>query len=139
MSGDLRLRPVFVVIISILIFSCNQFTYTPRSKNKVRQAKPSLNLLQSIVDYRIDQYGWPVSKEDFVNKGKKYHDAFNNFNYKYITFKIVDSNTMTFYFSGHIYDTELNDKTGLTELNAYAGHVKFFKVKDKFGWRVKMY
>ena len=139
MLRDLRIRPVFVVIISILFFSCGDFIYTPRSRNKVRQANPSLNLLQSIVDYRLDQYGWPVSKEDFMNKGKKYHDAFNNFNYKYITFKIIDSNTMTFYFSGHIYDTELYDKTGISELNPYAGRVKFFRVNDRLVWRVKMY
>ena len=138
MFRDLLLRPVFVALISIAIFSCNQFTYTPKSKAKVRREKPSLTLLTSIVDYRLDQHGWPVSKEDFMNKGKKYHDAFDNFRYTHTQFKIIDTNTMIFYFSGHIVDQDMYDRARLIEMNDYSGHVKFFRHNDKFVWKVKM-
>jgi hypothetical protein len=104
----------------------------------VRREQPSILLLSRMIDYRIEQYGWPVSREDFVTKGKQYQEAFADFKYTFAEFKIVDTNTMFFYFSGHIEDQKRYDNSRKSDLNALGGHVKFFRVKDKFAWKIRM-
>lgn len=91
-----------------------------------------------MVEFRIEQGGWPYSMSDFISKGKKYYEVFDYFPYLNNDFKIKDSNHMTFYFSQHIADMEAYKRTGKSELNAYGGHVKFYKENDKFIWRIKM-
>ena len=91
-----------------------------------------------MVDFRMEQMGWPNSVTDFISKNKKYYEVFENFPYLNTEFKITDSNRMTFYFSQHIADMEKYKRTGKADLNAYGGHVKFYKENDKFIWRIKM-
>lgn len=91
--------------ISVLV-SCNHVTYIPRSKTSIRREEPSILLLESIVDFRVAQNSWPVSGTDFTSKGIKYYKAFENFPYTDVQFKTIDSNTMVFYFSGHIKDVD---------------------------------
>jgi hypothetical protein len=141
------------------ISACQYFTYTPRSKSNIRQQKPSIFICERIVDFRMEYQCWPSSKEDLFARGKKYVDAFQGFPYNSTSFKIKDSNTMIFYFSDHKIDREnynrpqyidlrtYNDgrddynkynNNQRTDLNAYRGYIKFFKVKDKFAWKIKM-
>lgn len=132
-----RLIPGSILLI-ILLASCNHLTYTPRSKKNIQREKPSVILLNAILDYRVEQYDWPVSREEFVNKGKKYRDAFEGFPYSYTRFKNIDSNTMVFYFSGHIKDQHAYNETQKVDLNNYSGRVRFYKDKGRFTWKLKM-
>jgi hypothetical protein len=125
-------------LIIILLVSCNYVTYTPRSKKNIQREKPSVVLLNAIIDYRVEQYDWPVSREEFINKGKKFRDAFEGFPYSYTRFKMIDSNTMVFYFSGHIKDERNYQETQKADLNSYSGSVRFYKDKDRFAWKLKM-
>jgi hypothetical protein len=132
------MRFIATGLLIFFISSCNYVTYTPRSKSNIRREKPSIFLCERIVDFRVEQGYWPVSKEDFITKGKKYYDAFQGFRYNYTHFKIIDSNTMRFYFTDHIADLENHNQTQKTDLNKYGGYVKFFKVNDKFAYKIKM-
>lgn len=143
----------------VLLGSCQYFTYTFHSKREVRRQKPSILIPQCIVDFRNEYQCWPSSKEDMMAKGKKYTDAFVGFAYATTWFKIKDDNTMVFYFSDHRIDvdkynaprrydintypdsrgTDYNNSIApKTDLNAYHGYIKFFKVKDRFTWKIKM-
>ncbi len=129
----------FTISIYILVFtSCNYFTYIPRSKTAVRRAAPSILLLEKIVDFRVEQHSWPVSREDFISKGIKYYEAFKRFNYTETWFKVIDSNTMVFYFTGHVTDIDDYNTYRKINLNSYNGRAKFFRQKDKFIWKLKM-
>ena len=118
--------------------ACNYVTYTPRSKGNIRKETPSIILLERIVDFRTVHNSWPVSREDFISKGVKYYEVMHNFPYAATTFKVIDSNTMTFSFSNHIKDQENYNTTGKVDLNAYSGSVKFFKQDGRFVWKLKM-
>ena len=140
MKTPVRKRYSFVGIclLLLLLTACNYFTYTPRSKANIMHERPSFELLSRIVQYRELRNNWPTSREDFTGLGQPFADAFKNFPYVYTRFKIIDSNTMIFYFSEHIKDLQTISETGQSELNKYHGRVRFFKVKDRFTWRLKM-
>jgi hypothetical protein len=122
----------------LILASCNSFTYTPHSKKKAQREKPSVVLLNSIIEFREEQNAWPFSKEEFMSKGKKYRDAFAGFPYTRTVFKVIDNNTMVFSFYDHVKDVQQYNQTGKSDLNGYQGEVKFFKDNEKFIWKLKM-
>ncbi len=79
-----------------------------------------------IVDFRIEQIGWPTSKTDFISKGIKYYEVFEDFPYQNTDVKIIDSNTMDFTYNQHIKDVGKFKKTEKVDLNSYGGSVKFY-------------
>jgi hypothetical protein len=122
----------------LLLAACNNFRFTPRSRTNKLEHRPSIFIYSGIVDFREEFGCWPSSKEDMLSKGKKYADAFNGFKYNYTQFRIIDSNTMVFYFYGHIKDELTRQETGESELNSYHGRVRFYKHDGKFIWKLKM-
>ena len=132
------IRALTIATIVLIFTSCNYITYIPRSKASVRRAAPSMLLLEKIADFRVEQHSWPVSTEDFISKGTKYYNAYKDFNYTETWFKIIDSNTMVFYFTGHIVDIEDYNASQKINLNSYNGRAKFFKQNDKFIWKLTM-
>jgi hypothetical protein len=128
-----------VAIVSFLLFSaCQYVTYTPRAKSQKRREKPSLFICERIVEFRVSQGRWPVSREDFITKGQQFYDVLKGFRYTYLEFKTKDSNTMTAYFSGHVQDMANAEQTQKIDLGDYGGKIRFFKVKDKFAYKIKM-
>lgn len=132
------LRTMPVVLLAILLSACNYITFTPHSTKKKQKEKPSVILLNSIIEFRQEQNSWPFSKEEFMNKGKKYRDAFVGFPYLRTEFKVVDDNTMVFSFYDYMKDAQQFKETGKVDINGYQGQVKFYKEKDKFVWKLKM-
>jgi hypothetical protein len=136
----MRLGYLFLYVLLILVCfeQCNYISYTPKSKRNRSLARPSALIFDRMVDFRIEQGGWPISRQDFIGKGIKYYEVFNNFPYQTKEFKIKDSNTMTFYFSEYIQDVERYKKTQKLDLNSYNGHVNFYKENGKFLWTIAM-
>ncbi len=128
----------FLSFCIVILFSCNNLTFTPRSKNNINREKPSILLFERIVDFRIEQMGWPTSRQDFIGKGIKYYEVFQDFKYATTTFKIIDSNKMIFSFSDHIQDIKNYKETEKVDLHSYGGKVTFYKENDKFLWKLKM-
>jgi hypothetical protein len=129
---------VAIVTLAMQVSACQYFTYTPRHRSQKQREKPSIFICERIVDFRREEGRWPASKEELMAKGKKYYDAFKGFRYYYTQFKTKDSNTMVFYFGEHMADEAWAAQTNKTDLNAYRGKVRFFKVKDKFAYKIKM-
>jgi hypothetical protein len=134
----MRPKIIFPLLFIILFAACNYVTYTPRSKKNIQREKPSVVLLNSIIDYRLEQNIWPFSKEDFISKGRKYKEAFEGFPYLLIKFKIIDNDKMIFYFNEHKKDVQKYKETNMVDLHSYSGYVKFYKENDKFIWKLKM-
>ncbi|HET9430355.1 MAG TPA: hypothetical protein VFO70_04220, partial [Chitinophagaceae bacterium] len=118
--------------------ACNTMTYTPRSRKNIQREKPSVVLLDRIIEYRIEQNAWPFSREEFISRGIKFKEAFAGFPYLQTKFKVIDQETMIFTFWEHIRDVENYKQTNKIDLNSYAGEVRFFKENDKFIWKLKM-
>jgi hypothetical protein len=135
MNKLVRTTPALLLLI---LSACSSITYTPHSPKKMQKEKPSVVLLNAIIEYREEQNAWPFSKEEFVSKGKKYKDAFVGFPYSRTAFKVIDNNTMVFSFYDHVQDVQNYQQTNKTDFNSYWGEVKFFKEKDKFIWKLKM-
>jgi cbb3-type cytochrome oxidase subunit 3 len=134
----MRALPSIAVIITIAFASCNYFTYTPHSKKQIQQEKPSVFLLNAILDYRAERGVWPESKQAFTGMNKKYADAFNDFRYTYTYFKVMDTDRMIFFFSNHVDDVARYDQTDKVDLNSFGGSVKFYSKGGKFLWKLKM-
>ena len=132
------MRKAFAFILLISFYSCNYVTYSPKNKKKQLREKPSVIIFDRIIDFRLEQKGWPVSKTDLMSKGTKYYYIFEDFPYQTTVFKIIDSNKMIFYFSNHINTNTTFQKPNKIDLNAYGGHVKFYKENNKFIWELKM-
>jgi hypothetical protein len=113
--------------------------YTPHSKEQQQRAKPSIFLIESIIEFREAYNTWPISKQEFTAKKTKYKEAFIDFYYLNTQFKIKDNDNMTFYFSAYIKDEQRYEKTQRIDLNSYGGEVKFYKENDKFIWKIRMY
>ena len=135
----LLIKTPVVVFVAFAVWSCNHVTYTPRSKKKVQQAKPSVVLLDRIIEFREENNAWPYSKEEFVNKGRKYKEAFDGFPYLTTKFKVIDNNTMTFSFAEHQKDVRKYKETQQVDLNSFGGQVRYYKEGEKFMWKLKMY
>lgn len=131
-------RGYIFICLLIVLSSCKYFTYVPKGKRHTQMEKPSIVLLNAIIDYRLEHEGWPYTKEEFMSKGPKYRHAFDGFPYGYVYFKVIDNDKMTFYFSDHIKDRKAYEQTGKIDLNSYGGNVRFYKEKDKFIWKLKM-
>jgi len=136
------MKPFVKIVVVFLLVTyasgCNYFTFTPRSKKKVQKEKPSIVLLDRIIEFREEYNAWPFSIEEFINKAKKYKDAFEGLPYLTTKFKVIDNNTMTFSFYDHIKDVQNYKETEKIDLNSYYGEVRFYKENDKFMWKIKM-
>ncbi len=126
-------------LICICIMSnCNYISYTPHSKTRRLIERPSPIICDRIVDFRLEAGGWPISKQDFMNKGLKYYEAIIDFPYQTTSFKIKDSTEMTFYFYDHIADIKKEAKTKKTDLNGFNGNIHFWKEGGRFLWEINM-
>lgn len=139
MSNFLRLYLIATLVIFVITSGCSSFTYTPRSKQNRHREMPSILLYEQIINFRMVQGSWPISKEDFISKNIKYYQAFEGFKFQDYSFKITDSNYMVFSFWNHIKDVELQKQNNKQNLSAYRGRVIFFKEGDKFLWKIKMH
>jgi hypothetical protein len=133
------IKTLGIILMVFALSSCNHVTYTPRSKKMVQKAKPSIVLLNRIIEFREENNVWPFSKEEFISGGQKYKAAFAGFPYLTTIFKAIDNNTMTFTFSEHYKDVQKYRKTQRVDLNSYGGQVRFYKEGKIFMWKLKMY
>lgn len=133
-----RFQQLILVVIAVSFFNCKYFSFTPRSKKQQLREHPSVVIFDRIVDFRVADGGWPVSRQDFINKGVKYYEVMKDFHYNYTYPEIKDSNTTSFFFSDHIKDRKAAELTRKTELNTCNGQVNFWKEGERFLWKLKM-
>jgi hypothetical protein len=125
--------------LSLLTFiSCGMTNYSIRSKKKKHMEMPSLVIMDNIVDFRTINGYWPASKEELMFRDKKYYSSFENFKYLSTKFKIVDNENMVFYFWDHVDDEKNYSNTGKVDLNSYQGSVTFYRMDEKFLWKMNM-
>ncbi len=138
----MRLTTLKIAVLSLallILYGCNYISYTPHTKKQQQGAKPSVVLLNYVVEFREKNNAWPNSKAEFAATSAKYKQAINEFPYLNIRFKVIDQDKMTFYFDSHIYDVEKQKTINKLDLNAYGGEVRFYKENGKFLWKTKMY
>lgn len=65
----------------------------------------------------------------------QYYNAFKDFPYQTIEFRIADSLNMTFFFFDHKDDFKTEDEV---DINPYGGHVNFYYENGTFLWKLTM-
>lgn len=131
---------ISLALALLISFSgCGLVTYTPHTRKQQQKAKPSIVLIQRIIEFREEFNAWPLSKEEFIYKSQKYKDAFNDFPYLSVVFRPIDNDRMTFIFTEHKKDVQLARENKQIDLNSFGGEVRFYKEKNQFVWKIKMY
>ena len=97
LPNKLKYTIVFSYLLSLV--ACSLVTYTPRIKKQKQREKPSIVLLNNIIDFRETYDEWPVTLEHFSNHNSKYKESIKGFKYQYTKFKIINNDRMVFYFS----------------------------------------
>jgi hypothetical protein len=133
------LKNLFAIYLLFFLVSCDYVSYTHKSKRNKAQERPPITLFDKMIDFRLEQHSWPVSREDFISKGIKYQKALVDFKYLTLKFEIKDSNTMVFRYFDHIKDLEAERKSKKIELNTYQGTIIFFKENNQFVWKKLKY
>lgn len=144
---SLQAKVVCLLVIAIgglFLFSCSGYRrgpgpldYTADRKNQYQHAKPSIAIMERIVEFREKYNVWPTTKEEFMSKDQRYSAAFEDFPYLSTEFKIIDNNNMTFYFKQNVKNIENYEKNGVKDPLIYRGYVKFYKEGEKFVWKMK--
>jgi hypothetical protein len=134
----MKLLYVAAFTIFLLASACQYTTFTPRAKSQKRREKLSIFICERIVEFREKEGRWPNSRADFISKGQQYFDVLKGFKYNSFEFSIKDSNTMTAYFADHVQDMARYEQTQKVDFGDYGGRIRFYRVKDKFAYKIKM-
>lgn len=142
----MQTKPLGSLVIAVSLFfvlGCDTLyipvTYTPRSRQKKNAHRPSIVLIDMIVEFRERYNSWPYSKEQFTSKDPRYKELFIGFPYQHTRFDVIDQDNMIFYFDQHVKDEEHYKEYQTIDLNAYRGEVKFYKENGRFLWKTRMY
>lgn len=128
-------RPAILAIICL--YSCNQFVYLPKSAKQKYFARPHIQFMMAVVNFR-ELYGlWPPSLTELGSKSKENRKIIDDFQYEFVDFVSRDIDHLTLYFYGYKKKSYYHNDNKI-DLNAFQGKIKFFKSNDKFVWKVKM-
>jgi hypothetical protein len=129
-------RPATLAII-ICFCSCNHFVYLPKSAKQKYFARPHIQFMMAVVNFR-ESYGiWPPSLSEMALKSKENRKIIDDFQYQSVDFLIKDQDHLIVYFYGYKKKSYYQDDSQI-DLNAFQGRIRFFKWNDKFAWKVKM-
>ena len=129
-----------ICLISILFCSvgCNHFVYLPKSAKQKYFARPHIQFMMTVVDFRESTGGWPSTVYEFQNQAPKNQKILHDFQYSNIYFKPQGSEKLKVFFDGYKRELYLSPEEGQIDLNRFYGVIHFYKTKGKFVWKVKM-
>ena len=131
------LYPSYFLALLICFCGCSQFTYRPHSAKQKYFARPHMQFMMAVVDFR-EKYGvWPPSVSEIVIRVPTSKKIIEDFQYETANFVIKDNDHLTVYFSGYKKKSYYADETKI-DLNAFHGRINFFKSQGKFVWKLKM-
>ncbi|HET9279233.1 MAG TPA: hypothetical protein VFN95_13640 [Flavitalea sp.] len=117
--------------------SCSTLTYNPHSAKQKYFARPHVQFMMAVVDFR-EKYGvWPPSLSEMEIKSVENKKIINDFQYRIVDFRIRDNDNLTAYFYDYKKISYYGDPEKI-DLNAFHGRIKFYKSEGKFVWKVKM-
>jgi hypothetical protein len=128
----------FLFLIVAPLLSCNNFTYSLHGAKKKYFARPGILFMDAIVNYRTFNHFWPASMLDFSLSSEANRKLAEQFKYEYTDFKVTDSNHLRIRFNSYKKDADNPETKDKIDLNSLRGEMRFFNVKDGFGWKLKM-
>jgi hypothetical protein len=94
--------------------------------------------MDAIVTYRNQNHFWPASMRDFSFSSDTNHRLAEDFKYNGTFFKIIDSNNLKIQFYDYKKDADNPSAKGKIDFNGLRGEMRFFRVKEGFGWKLKI-
>lgn len=133
-KGVIRL---LVLAMLLMTGGCNQFVYLPKSAKQKYFARPHIQFMMAVVEFREDTGGWPGSQYELEHHRPKNPRIINDFQYRNLHFQQKKDGKLFVFFDEYKKELYL-DVPGKTDLNRFHGLICFFKTGDKFAWKVKM-
>lgn len=133
-SGIWRLVAVAMLA---MIAGCNQFVYLPKSARQKYFARPHVQFMMAVVEFRESTGGWPSSKFELQHHKENNFRIVNDFQYQMLHFQQKKDGRLFVFFDEYKRELYL-DVPGKTDLNRFHGVICFYKIEGKFTWKVKM-
>ena len=128
---------LYVISILVSFYGCGQFTYTPHSAKEKYFARPHVQFMMTVVNFR-EKYGvWPPSIGEMELMFPEAKKIIHDFQYQSLDFLIKDKDNLTINFYNYKKTLYYGDPT-VVDLNAFQGRIRFYKSDNKFVWKVKM-
>ena len=121
----------------LCVSGCSQFVYLPKSAKQKYFARPHIQFMMAVVEFRESTGGWPASQFELENQKAKNWKIIHDFQYRNLHFQQRKGDELFVYFDDYKRELYL-DVPGKTDLNTFHGVICFYKNNEKFVWKVKM-
>lgn len=128
---------IWIVFVFICLCSCSQLTYRPHSAKQKYFARPHVQFMMAIAQFRETYGAWPPSLSELALKSPEYQKVIDDFQYQSADFVVKDVDKMTVYFYNYKKQAYYGDNDKI-DLNAFHGRINFYKSNGKFVWKMKM-
>ncbi|MBC7827761.1 MAG: hypothetical protein H7122_08450 [Chitinophagaceae bacterium] len=128
---------LYVLSVLTCIYSCNQFVYLPKSAKQKYFARPKVQFMMAVVNFRELRGNWPPSLNELGLYSIENRKIIKDFQYQTADFVIKNNDKLYVYFDNYKKELYLDDPDR-TDLNRFHGRIIFYKSKDTFVWKVKM-
>ena len=132
-----RINGLFLLTILVCFYSCDRYVYLPKSAKQKYFARPKVQFMMAVVNFRELRGNWPPSLTELGLYSIENRKIINNFQYQTVDFVIKTNDKLYVYFDNYKKELYLNDPDR-TDLNRFRGRIIFYKSNDKFVWKVKM-
>jgi len=127
----------YVISILVSFYGCGQVTYQPHSAKQKYFAKPHVQFMMTVVNFR-EKYGvWPPSLGEMELMLPEAKKIIHDFQYQSVDFLIKDGDNLTVRFYNYKKTSYYADPSKI-DLNAFQGRIRFYKSDNKFVWKVRM-
>ena len=117
--------------------ACNQFTYLPKSAKQKHFARPHIQFMMAVTDFREATGVWPTNQFQLENHTRKNRQVIQDFQYETLYFTLKKDDRLEVFFDNYKKTLYL-DIPGKTDLNRLHGKINFYKSGDKLAWKVRM-
>lgn len=129
---------LLILAVIFSFFSCSNFTYIPKSAKQKYFARPHVQFMMSVVDFRETTGVWPSSISQLQLHTAKNKKIIEDFQYQSVYFTTKKDDRLQVTFDNYKKQLYL-DEPGKVDLNRLRGNILFSKSRDnKIVWKVKM-
>lgn len=130
-------KPLFFLSIFVWLCSCEQYTYLPKSAKQKYFARPHIQFMMAVVEFREAAGVWPGSVYQLASQSGKNKKIVDDFQYQSVTFTNKKNDKLSVSFDDYKKQLYLDEEDKI-DLNRLRGTIAFFKSDGKFIWKVRM-
>lgn len=125
------------ILTAILFCSCSEFVYLPKSARQKYFARPHVQFMMAVVNFRETTGVWPSAVYQLVSHDEKNRKTIDDFQYERLDFVLRKDDRLVVYFDGYKKRLYLDEDEKI-DLNRFRGNIGFYRSQGKFAWKVTM-